>query len=59
MKEMNEQGVGATAFDLANNQNPQPHAPIYHTKMRVPTPTNAAAKIVDHAKVMRAVFDAK
>lgn len=60
MKEDNgNQDVGATAFDYPNNMNPEPHAPIFHTKMRVPHPTNSAAKRVDAAKVMNETLYAK
>lgn len=52
-------GVGVTEFDLPNSQNPKPHAPIYYGNQHVPHPTNAAAKKVDHAKVMRQVIEAK
>ncbi len=58
MKEMNE-SIGVTEFDLPNSQNPQPHAPIFHTKMRVPHPTNSAAKMVNGAKVMEQVLHGK
>jgi len=60
MKEENgSQDVGATAFDLANNQNPEPHAPIFYGSTKVPHPTNAAAKITPKDAVMRAVLEAK
>jgi hypothetical protein len=60
MKEENgDQGVGATAFDLPNSQNPKPHAPIFHTKVVVPRPTNSAAKVVHGNEVMRQVLEAK
>ena len=59
-KEMNgDQGVGATAFDLPNDQHPNYENKIYHTGVKVPHPCNEAAKRVDHAKVMRQVRDAK
>jgi hypothetical protein len=53
-----DQGAGATAFDLSNGQNPRPHAPIYYGNQHVPKPTNAAAKITEHAKVMSQVLHA-
>lgn len=55
----NDEGVGATEFDLPNSQNPRPQAPIFHTNERVPRPTNNQAKITNHAKVMGQVLDAK
>jgi len=54
-----KEGVGVTVFDLPNSQNPEPHAPIFHTKMKVPHRTNEAAKHVDRSKVMGQVLDAK
>ena len=57
--EKNEQDVGATAFDLPNNQNPWPYRPAYHGNTHVPRPTNNAAKMVDASKIMRHVNDAK
>ena len=57
--EKNYEGIGVTEFDLPDSQNPEPHAPIYHTKMRVPRPTNESAKKVDHAKVMRQVNEGR
>lgn len=60
MKEsIDEQGVGATAFDLPNDQNPWPYKRAYHTNMRVPKPTNESAKKVDHAKIMRQVTEGR
>lgn len=60
MKEENgDQGVGATAFDYPNNVAPQNYNDIYHTKMKVPRPTNSAAKNVNAAEVMRAVREGK
>ncbi len=60
MKEDNGyQGVGATEFDLPNSQHPEYENKIHHTKMRVPHPTNEAAKNVDHAKAMRQVLVGK
>ncbi len=52
---MDEQGVGATAFDLSNNQNPWPYAKAFHTKSIVPKPTNEAAKKVNESEIMRHV----
>ena len=46
MKEENgNQDVGATAFDLRNNEAPKNYNNIYHTNKRVPHPTNHAAKV--------------
>jgi hypothetical protein len=60
MKEENGyQGVGATEFDLPNSEHPGYENKIYHTKMRVPHPTNSAAKVVHAEKIMRQVLDAK
>jgi hypothetical protein len=60
MKEENgDQGVGATAFDMPNSQHPRYENNIYHTKIRVPHPTNESAKRVDGSKIMRQVMDAK
>lgn len=52
-------GVGVTAFDLPNMQHPNYVNTIYYGNIRVPHPTNAAAKKVDHAKVMRQTVEAK
>ncbi len=57
--EKNYEGIGATEFDLPDSQNPEPHAPIYHTKTKVPHPTNTAAKMCDGAKIMRQVLYGK
>lgn len=54
-----EQNVGATAFDLPDSQHPGYENKIFHGKTRVPHPTNARAKVVEPAKVMRQVMDAK
>jgi len=51
--------VGMIEFDMPNNQNPKPRAPIYYGNQHVPHPTNSAAKKVDHAKVMRQTLEAK
>jgi len=60
MKEDNgDQGVGATAFDYPNSQHPGYENRIYHTKDKVPHPTNSAAKVVNAAKVMGQVLNAK
>lgn len=60
MKEDNgSQDVGATAFDYPTGQHPNYENRIYHTKVVVPRPTNAAAKVVDHAKVMTQVLTGK
>lgn len=54
-----EENVGATAFDLPNSQNPQPHAPIYYGDRHVPKPTNSAAKMTPKGEVMRSVLEGK
>lgn len=60
MKEENGyQGVGATEFDYPNSQHPGYENKIYYGNQHVPHPTNRAAKITNHAKVMRQVLDAK
>ncbi len=59
MKNGMEQNVGVTAFDLADSQNPNPHAPIYYGNQHVPRPTNSAAKIVNAEEVMRHVREGK
>jgi hypothetical protein len=59
MKEMNYEGIGATEFDLADSQNPQPHAPIYYGNKWPHRQTNNAAKIVDAPKVMGQVLQGK
>lgn len=60
MKEDNgNQDVGATAFNYPNSMNPKQHAAIYYGDQYIPHPTNAAAKEVDHAKVMKQVLIAK
>ena len=60
MKEENgDQGVGATAFDYPNSQHPGYKNKIHYGNQNVPHPTNAAAKRVDGAKVMRQVMDGK
>lgn len=53
------ESVGATAFDLPNSQNPQPHFKAMYGNQHVPHPTNEKAKKVDHSKVMRQVREAK
>lgn len=55
----NIESVGITEFDLSNSQNPKPHAPIYHTSMKMPHPTNSNAKIVPKDEIMRAVLEGK
>lgn len=52
-------GVGVTAFDLPNNQNPRPIAPIHYGNQYVPNPTNSAAKIVNPEMVMRETLYAR
>ena len=53
------QGVGATAFDHPNSQHPYKPNKIYYGNQHVPHPTNARAKVVNHAKVMEQVLRAK
>jgi len=59
MKDTNDQGVGATAFDYSNDQHPAYTNNIYHTNMRVPHPTNNAAKMVNASEIMGQVNEAK
>lgn len=59
MEEKNEQNVGATAFDLANNQNPRPHFKAYYGNQHVPHPTNEKAKNVPRETIMRQVNEGK
>lgn len=49
----------APYFAMPNNQNPRPRSPIKYGVTPVPHPTNSAAKMVDSAKVMRQVNEAK
>ena len=51
--------VGMTEFDMPNNQNPKPHAPMHYGSIRVPHPTNDAAKHVNASKVMSQTLRAK
>lgn len=51
----NKQDVGATAFDLPNSQNPEPHQKPYYGNQFVPHPTNSFAKKVNKEAIMRAV----
>lgn len=53
------QDVGATAFDLPNDQDPRPHFHPFYGSEHVPHPTNASAKVVDKSKVMGQVLSAK
>lgn len=55
---MNEQGVGATAFDLPNDQNPRPFAKPYYGNQNVPAPTRNN-QFVNPEAAMRAVNEAK
>ena len=60
MKEENgNQDVGATAFDYPNEQHPNYENKIYHTRMKVPHPTNSSAKNVDASKIMSQVLTGK
>jgi len=60
MKEDNGyQGVGATEFDYPNSQHPDYQNKIFHTKVKVPHPTNSAAKVTHADAVMSAVLEAK
>ena len=49
----------AVGFDYPNNVAPTNYNNIYHTKIRVPCPTNEAAKHTHPESVMRAVMEAK
>jgi hypothetical protein len=49
----------APFWGLPNGENPEPRSPIFYGSTKVPHPTNSAAKIVDHAKVMKQVLDGK
>lgn len=51
--------VGMTAFDYPNNQHPGYTNKIYYGNQTVPHPTNSAAKMVNHVKVMRQVNEGK
>lgn len=51
--------VGMTEFDYPNNQHPGYPNKIHYGNQHVPHPTNAAAKKVDHAKVMGQTLRAK
>jgi hypothetical protein len=53
------QGVGATAFDLPNNQNPRPPAAIHYGNPYVPHPVNREAMQVNGEAIMRQVNEAK
>ena len=55
----NQEGVGATAFDLPNSQHPGYENKIHYGDQRVPHPTNSAAKIVRPDEIMRAVLEGK
>ena len=60
MKELpKSETIGMTEFDLPNNQNPKPHAPIYYGNQSVPHPTNAQAKETSASAVMSAVINAR
>lgn len=60
MKEDNgDQGVGATAFDYPNSQNPKPHAKPFYGNQRVPKPCNHEAMKTPREAVMSAVLDAE
>jgi hypothetical protein len=60
MKEENGmQDVGATAFDMPNSQKPKSYVPAYYGNQYIPKPTNHAAKIVNHSKIMDAVNEGK
>jgi hypothetical protein len=56
---MNDENVGATAFDLPNSQHPDRRMPMYYGNQHVPHPTNSSAKIVHDLEVMRAVREGK
>jgi hypothetical protein len=59
MEDNGNQSVGATEFDLPNSQHPGYENKIYHTSLKVPHPTNSAAKVVMSSKIMKQVMDAK
>ncbi len=52
-------GVGVTTFDLPNMQHPGYANKIHYGNIKVPHPTNTAAKHVDAAKVMGQTLKAK
>jgi len=56
---VNDEGVGATEFDLPNSQNPAPHFKAMYGNTPVPHPTNSAAKKVNGSAIMSAVMAAK
>jgi hypothetical protein len=58
-QDANIQNVGATEFDYPNDQAPYPHFKAYYGNIKVPHPTNEAAKHVDHAMCMNEVLYAK
>jgi hypothetical protein len=55
----NDQGVGATAFDLPNSQHPYKENKIRYGNQRVPTPCNYKAEKVEPSRVMKAVLEGK
>ena len=60
MKEHEQkENVGATAFDLPNDMKPNNYNHIYYGNQHMPHPTNSAAKVVYHEKVMKQVLEAK
>ncbi len=60
MKEENgSQDVGSTAFDYPNNVAPRDYNKIHYGNQHVPHPTNSAAKVVQHDKVMKQVLEGK
>jgi len=49
----------APSFEMPNEAASMAHAKPYYGNQYVPHPTNSAAKIVNHAKVMKQVLEAK
>jgi hypothetical protein len=56
---MDKQDVGATAFDLPNDQMPIKPFKAYYGSTKVPTPTNHKAMETNGSEVMRAVLEGK
>lgn len=50
---------GAVGFALPNDGKPKPYNEIFYGQTKVPTPTNAKAKVVPRAEVMRQVMEGK
>jgi len=56
---MGSQKDNASGFEMTNHQDPRQHFHAFHTTMKVPTPTNSAAKEVHASQVIRAVTEGK